>query len=69
MGLHSGGLIIGRIFLSKIWGGGDLFSVLRAYFWRGSMLSEMYGISSRQCVPVTELEVGCLVGTGTRLEL
>ena len=34
MGLYSGGLIIGMIFASEIWG---------AYFW-GGLLSEFYGI-------------------------
>ena len=39
MGLYSGGLIIGRIFASEIWGG--LFSG-----GGGGGLSEFYGITS-----------------------
>ena len=39
MGLYLGGLIIGRIFASEIWGA----NFGRAYFW-GSLLSEFYGI-------------------------
>ena len=44
MGLYSGGLLIGKIFASDIWGGG-IFG--RAYFWRG-LLSEFYGINPAQ---------------------
>ena len=47
MGLYSGGLIIGRIFASEIWGAyfrrGDLFIYL-FIFWGGGLLSEVYGV-------------------------
>ena len=39
MGLYTGGLIIGRIFVSEIWG--LIFG--RTYFW-GGLISEFYGI-------------------------
>ena len=43
MGLYSGGLIIGRIFESEIWGGGLIFG--RPYYFLvggGVLLSEFY---------------------------
>ena len=42
MGLYSGGLIIGRIFASEIWG---LIREGLFFFWGGGgLLSEFYGI-------------------------
>ena len=39
MGLHSGGLIIGRIFASEIWaGGGGLFSGGLIFFLGGGLI-------------------------------
>ena len=42
MGLYSGGLIIGRIFVSEIWGGG-VFSGGLLWGGGGGLLSEFYG--------------------------
>ena len=47
MGLYWGGLIIGKIFASEIWGGELIFGTACYYvfFWRGGLLLEFYGVS------------------------
>ena len=41
----SGGLIIGRIFASEIWGRGVIFGRAFFFFWGGGgLLSEFYGM-------------------------
>ena len=43
MGLCLGGLMIGRIFASEIWGA-YFWEGLLIFFWGGSLLLEFYGI-------------------------
>ena len=57
MGLYSGGLIIGRIFASEIWGA----YFREDLFWGqeeggGGLLSEFYGTSTATCVSLTECQ-------------
>ena len=57
MGLYSGGLIIGRIFASEIWGA----SFREDLFWAGGgggggLLSEFYDTSTATCVSLTECQ-------------
>ena len=67
MGLYSGGIIIGRIFASEIWGAyfreGSFFIYLFVYFYLfiyffffgggggGGLLSEFYDISNSSTIP------------------
>ena len=55
MGLYLGGLIIGRIFESEIWGA----YFREALFWGregGGLLSEFYDTSTASCVSLTECQ-------------
>ena len=45
MGLYSGGLIIGRMFASEIWG--LIFGRAFLFMWGGGLLSEFYDIVFR----------------------
>ena len=55
MGLYSGGLIIGRIFASEIWGAYFREGLFFFFGGGGGLLSEFYGIQNRQQQPNVEV--------------
>ena len=64
MGLHSGGLIIGRTFASEIGGGGLIFGKANFFFWGGGgIISILWYVTSYRGAGVCKRCPGERLGT------